>query len=156
MKDHHPTPLDSRAARVAGTNGTAMAAADYAVVEAIIAACALVALADDLVVARERQHLIRLICGNPALAEQSPAQIEKEFAMQSRLLYANPAAGRQRALRLIAEIAERSDMARIVLNACLLMTQADGQVTRQEIAAIKDIRNALKLDPRPVRPPLQR
>jgi tellurite resistance protein len=136
MKDHHPSLLGNRVARATSVDETAMVTADHAVVDAIIAASALVALADGLVVARERQHLIRLICGNSALAKQSAAQIEQEFALQSRLLFANPAAGRRRALRLITGIAERFDASRMVLNACPLMTQADGQVTRQEIAAI--------------------
>jgi hypothetical protein len=85
MKDHHPSLLGNRVARATSVDETAMVTADHAVVDAIIAASALVALADGLVVARERQHLIRLICGNSALAKQSAAQIEQEFALQSRL-----------------------------------------------------------------------
>ena len=87
--------------------------------EALVAACALLAHADGHATGSERL----------------------------RALAADPAAAKAEALRRVACLASQPHKARVVLEACATVCRADGRVGETEVAALREVRDALGLAP---------
>lgn len=118
-------------------------------VHALAAACAMVAHADGQAVPAEARRMLAVIRTSPLLSAIPAEEALALFVEYARAFGANPPRARTRALRRIRRLAEEPRQARLVLNACLLVSQADGLVHPAEMAAVRQVREALGLGPDP-------
>ncbi len=115
--------------------------------EATIAACAIIAHADGDVAAVERARMMQLMQTDPLLAMFPREAVLHEFATHARAFEADYGDALQEAIRPVMKLAGRKQYSQIVLNACLLITAADGRVDPRELEAISLVRDALNLEP---------
>jgi tellurite resistance protein len=113
--------------------------------EAMVAAFAVVSYADHVSSLIERWRVLDVVAGDPLLAVLPKAAIAEEWAMHRRAFTADPAAARQAALRQVARLASEPHKARMVLDACARIVNADTQAGPAEIKAMRDIAAALQL-----------
>ena len=118
-----------------------------ALLGAMVAGCAIIAYADGEAVSAERDKAFMLIQGNPLLFMFSPDAVLRAFRTHERAFREDAPAARVAALRLVEPLACEPEHARKVLNACLMLTGADGRMHPREITAIKQVRDALGLSP---------
>ena len=123
--------------------------------EATIAACAIIAHADGNVAMVERVRMIHMMHTDPLLAMFPRETVLQEFEIHTRAYEADYGKALQEATRLIMKIAGREKYSKIVLNACLLITAADGRVDPRELDAISLVRDALTPEPHPGSVPAQ-
>jgi tellurite resistance protein len=116
-----------------------------AMLEAMIAALAVVSYADEISSLIERWRVLDVVAGDPLLAVLPKAAIAEEWAMHRRAFAADPAAAREAALRQVARLAPEPQKARMVLDACARIVNADRQASPAEIKAIHDIAATLQL-----------
>lgn len=116
---------------------------------ALAAACALVAHADGQAVPAEARRMLAVMRTSPLLSAVPADEALALFVEYVRAFGVNPLRARTRALRRIRRLAEEPRQARLVLNACLLVSQADGVVQPAEMAAVRLVREALGLGPDP-------
>ena len=118
-----------------------------ALLEAMVAGCAIIAYADGEAVPAEREKALALIHGAPLLSVFSPEAVLRAFKAHEHAFRDDAPAARVAALRLVEPLAREPEHARTVLNACLTLTGADNRMTPREITAIKQVRDALGLSP---------
>jgi tellurite resistance protein len=116
-----------------------------ALLTATVAACALVAHADGAVAPAERRQLLALMRSDPLLSMFPHDAVEHAFATQERAFERDPAAAEAAALRQIAPLEERPRHARVVRDACRVMTAADTRVHPDELAALRRVAATLGL-----------
>jgi tellurite resistance protein TerB len=115
--------------------------------EATIAACAIIAHADGEVAPLERARMMQLMRSDALLAMFPRDIVVHEFDLHTRAFDADYGNAVQEALRPILALAGRKQHAEVVMNACLLITAADGRVDPREIDAIGLVRDALNMKP---------
>lgn len=118
-----------------------------ALLEAMVAGCAIIVYADGEAVPAERDKAFTLIRGNPLLFMFSPDAVLRAFRAHEQAFREDAPAARVAALRRVEPLAREPEHARKVLNACLMLTGADGRMHPREITAIKQLRDALGLSP---------
>lgn len=111
--------------------------------DAIVAACALVAYADGKVTVEERRSMLRAMRAMPALAAFSPAEVAAEFQIYAARFEQQPERARDHALRVIKSIVPRADDVALLLQACQHVMHADGIAHPAEYQAIGDVGRAL-------------
>lgn len=117
--------------------------------EATIAACAIVAHADGSVAPAERIRMMELMRAHPLLALFPRDEVIHEFTRHTYNFVEDPTEAMHHAIRQVMQVAGRKRLARVVLDACLVITAADGRVDPREIEAVRLIREALDLPPDP-------
>jgi tellurite resistance protein len=117
-----------------------------ALMEAMIAACALIAHADGSVDYSERKRVFRLMRTIPSFSVFSTAEVAAEFERHEKLFEYDPFLGRDRALDAIEALAPRASDVKLLLNACQQVLDADGVPHPKEYEALKEVRNALVCD----------
>ena len=115
--------------------------------EATVAGCALIAHADGTVVPAEKQRMLAVMRADPLLSMFPHDTVLAEFEAHGRALALDPARGQALALRQIEAMAPQTRLARVVLNACLAVTRADGHVHPREVEQVRLVRDALGLAP---------
>jgi tellurite resistance protein len=113
--------------------------------DATIAACAVVALADGDVAASERARVLTVMRKDALLSMFAQDEVRAAFDAHAGAFVENPAAAIEQALHAIMPLAGRGREARVVLEACLLITAADGRIDPRELDAIGLVREALGL-----------
>lgn len=113
--------------------------------DAVIAACAIVAHADGDVAPAERARATSVMRGDPLLSMFPRSEVRAAFDAHASAFNDDPAEAIEAALRMIMPLAGRRHDARVVLGACLLITTADGRIDRRELDAIGLVREALDL-----------
>lgn len=117
--------------------------------EATAAGCAIVAHADGEVVPAETRRLLSVMRTDPLLSMFPQDAVLAEFAGHARALVHDLQRGRANALLQIMPLASHPRLARVVLEACLAVTRADGLVHPREVEAVRLVRDALGLSPEP-------
>jgi tellurite resistance protein len=133
--DSNPADLTPFAAELRGT----------LMVEALIAAFAVISYADLVSSLIERLRLLDVVAGDPLLAAFPKAVIAEEWAMQQRAFATASDTARNAALLKVARLAPEPHKARMVLDACIRIVNADKQAGQAEIKALRDIAAALQL-----------
>ena len=114
-------------------------------VEALVAACAVIARADGKSSPIERWRLSTVLADDPLLASL-PADIADEASeMHRRAFLSDPVAARAAALQQVARVASEPHKARMVFDACVLVTRADQRTHPAELQALRDVKAALKV-----------
>ncbi|MDX2073012.1 MAG: tellurite resistance TerB family protein [Alphaproteobacteria bacterium] len=111
--------------------------------EALVAACAMVAYADGNADAAERNRLLGLMRRIPLLEGFSRDDLAEEFLRQEQAFAVDPEDARDRALAAIAAARPNAHEARAVLRSCEEIIRADGIAHPLEHAAVRSIIHAL-------------
>ena len=107
--------------------------------EAMVAACAIIAFADGKVDWTERRRTFQMMRAIPAFAGFSSSAIADEFARHERAFQAEPERARERAFFAIAVLEPHATHSRMLLSACEQVLEADGihhPLENQELGAI--------------------
>ncbi|MFM9850349.1 MAG: tellurite resistance TerB family protein [Hyphomicrobiaceae bacterium] len=111
--------------------------------EATIAACALVAHADGSVDQRERRRVLQLMRALPLFEGFSTADVISEFARQERAFEYDPSDARNIALASVAVLGAMPSIARLILSSCQHVLEADGIHHPAEYKALHELGDAL-------------
>jgi tellurite resistance protein TerB len=124
------------------------AAADKeALMEAMVAACAAIAFADGRLDIRERRRIFTLMQTNPIFTGFSHADVAGEFERQAHAFEDDYAAAKQEALFTIKALGATRAEARVILDACQQVLEADGVRDREEVDTLAEIYTALTAAP---------
>lgn len=115
--------------------------------EALVAACAVLSHADGRATGSERLRALALLQDDPLMAVFPRAALRASLDAHDRAFAADPAAARAEALRRVGHLASQPHKARMVLEACATICRADGRVGETEVAALRGVRDALGLAP---------
>ena len=118
-----------------------------AFLEATMASCALIAMADNEVTFSESSKIDQILMN---LEELRVYDVHEEIDLFNEHVDAirmNPEVGRADALRSIALIREDSKAARIIVRICIAIAQSDGAVSLVETNQLDDVCRMLDLDP---------
>lgn len=111
--------------------------------DALVAACAVVAYADGEADERERRRLLGMMRRIPLLAGFSSDDLADEFARHERAFESDPVDARERALAAIAALKPNTAEMRILLKSCDEILMADGVAHPLEYEALSSIGHAL-------------
>lgn len=117
------------------------------VLDALMASCALVAMADGHLDHSEQQKVYDFIHQSEELRSFNTQQVVARFDHFVRGLQMDPIMGRGEALRAVGRVRDQYDLARLVVRYGIAIGFADGQFERSEQETIRDICNELRLNP---------
>jgi tellurite resistance protein TerB len=112
--------------------------------EAIVAACAIIAYADGNADEDERRRLLSLMRRIPLLEGFARNDLAYEFALHEQAFELDPESATQTALKTIAALRPNGDEIRALLKSCEEIIQADGVAHPQEHEALRTITRALE------------
>jgi tellurite resistance protein TerB len=113
------------------------------VMDALVAACALVAFADGKADVSERNRLLGLMRRIPLLEGFSRDDLAEEFLRHERAFVFDAAHARERALEIIKALRPNANEARALIRSCEEIVRADGVTHPLENAALRSIITAL-------------
>ena len=111
--------------------------------DAMVAACAIVAYADGDADERERRRLLGLMRRIPLLEGFSRDDLAAEFAVHEQAFERDSVHARQTALKTIAALRPNGDEMRALLKSCEEIIRADGVAHPLEQDALRTIMRAL-------------
>lgn len=114
----------------------------HELVEALVAACAIVAHADGTVAAEERRRVLRAVQALPAPGMTSES-VRAAFLRHEIAFAQSPSAARSAALATVRAMQPSTHRVRLVLSACQQVLEADGVGHPAEYEALSDIGKAL-------------
>lgn len=117
------------------------------VLDALMASCALVAMADGHLDRSEQQKVYDFIHQSDELRSFNTQQVIARFDHFVRGLQMDPIVGRGEALRAVGRVRDQYDLARLVVRYGIAIGFADGEFARSEQETIRDICNELRLNP---------
>lgn len=117
------------------------------VLDALMASCALVAMADGHLDHSEQQKVHDFIHQSDELRSFNTNQVLARFDHFVRGLQVDPIVGRGEALRAVGKVRDQYDLARLVVRYGIAIGFADGQFDAPEQETIRDICNELRLNP---------
>ena len=115
--------------------------------EAIMAACALVAMADDELSFSESQKIDEVLEGLMRLRVFDVHEATDLFKDYVDLVEAGPASAQADLLRTVAKISDDEKAARLLVQVCIAVSRADGSVVSKETHQIAEICQVLRLQP---------
>ncbi len=114
--------------------------------EAVTAACAMVAFADGVVSLDEKLKMIGFIQHNDALKVFETSRVIDTFNAFAEGFERNPDIGRADALRAVSNILTKPDNASLLIRVCCAVCAADGEFDAREEEAIMALSHELKLN----------
>lgn len=111
--------------------------------EAMIAACAIIAHADGAVGPTERRRIFQLMRALPNFAAFPSDIVAREFARHEHAFSDQPEVGRRNALEVIARLKPHTGETQLLLSACATVLEADGVYHPQEYAELSAIAKIL-------------
>ncbi|MGO1117446.1 tellurite resistance TerB family protein [Rhodovibrionaceae bacterium A322] len=115
--------------------------------EATMATCALVALADGVVTFPERVRIDQMLESLTELKAFDPHEAVDLFNDYVEELQEDPAKGHARAISAIRAILDNPESAHLMLRIAYELSKADGEITRSERYRIKEIATLLEIAP---------
>jgi stress response protein SCP2/tellurite resistance protein len=117
------------------------------VLEAIVAACALVAMADGRLDPAERQKMLEFVNQSDELRVFDTQKVIQQFNLYVQKIERDPSIGRAEAFRALGRIRTKPEIARLVARYCIAIGFADGHFDPNEQQAVSDICRELGLNP---------
>ncbi|MCA1034000.1 TerB family tellurite resistance protein [Bacillus infantis] len=117
------------------------------VLEAIVAACALVAMADGRLDPAERQKMVEFVNQSDELRVFDTQKVIQQFNLYVQKIERDPSIGRAEAFRALGRIRTKPEIARLVARYCIAIGFADGHFDPNEQQAVSDICRELGLNP---------
>jgi tellurite resistance protein TerB len=111
--------------------------------EAMIAACAIIAHADGSVAPTERRRIFKLMRALPNFAAFPSETVELEFTRHEQAFSDHHELGRKHALEVVARLKPHPGETRLLLSACATVLEADGVYHPQEYAELSAIAKTL-------------
>jgi stress response protein SCP2/tellurite resistance protein len=117
------------------------------VLEAVVAACALVSMADGYLDATERQKMIEFVNSSEELRVFDSNKVIQRFNYFVARIEADRMIGRAEAFRALGKIRSKPEIARLVARYCIAIGYADGNFDHNEMQMVSDICRELGLNP---------
>lgn len=117
------------------------------VLDAVVAACALVGLADGHLDASERQKMMEFIHQSEELRVFESNKVIDKFNLFVTKIENDPIIGRAEAFRALGRVRTKPDIARLIARYCIAIGYADGNFDQNEQHMVRDICNELGLNP---------
>ena len=117
-----------------------------ALMEAMVASCAMVAHSDGTIEDSERRRMLLVMRALPTFAAFSPVEIAAEFDDHERRFREDPVAARAHCEALITAVAPRSKDVSMLLFACQQVMDADGVAHPAEYETLGRVGKALAAD----------
>jgi stress response protein SCP2/tellurite resistance protein len=117
------------------------------VLDAVVAACALVSMADGHLDASERQKMIEFVNQSEELRVFDSNKVMQKFNLFVSRIESDPTIGRAEAFRTLGKIRTKPEIARLVARYCIAIGFADGHFDPQEQQTVADICRELGLNP---------
>ncbi|AZU61741.1 TerD family protein [Neobacillus mesonae] len=117
------------------------------VLDAVVAACALVAMADGYLDASERQKMIEFVHQSEELRVFDTTKVIQRFNLFVSRIENDRVVGRAEAFRALGRIRSKPDIARLVARYCIAIGYADGNFDHSEKQTVVDICHELGLNP---------
>lgn len=124
-----------------------LAAGDEALMEAIVAGCAMVAYADGWVTPDEQKRMTGLIRAFDPVAAFGVAEVMERFEEISARFADDHDAGSTHALTLVSRLRGRPKDCRLLVETCCAIAAADGGFDAEERATVVAICDCLDIDP---------
>ncbi|OWR33065.1 Tellurite resistance TerB [Saccharibacillus sp. O23] len=115
--------------------------------DAIVAGCAIVSVADGTIDATEKQKMAGYIGRNEQLKVFNMSEVIDRFNHFAGNMEFDVMVGKQEALRVIAKFKSKPEVGRVIVGVCCAIGAADGDFDELEKAAVRDICNVLNLSP---------
>ncbi|MDO3408517.1 tellurite resistance TerB family protein [Saccharibacillus sp. CPCC 101409] len=115
--------------------------------EAIVAGCAVVSVADGTIDSTEKQKMAGYIGRNEQLKVFNMSEVIERFNHYAGNMEFDVMVGKQESLRVIAKFKSKPEVGRVIVGVCCAIGAADGDFDEQEKAAVRDICNVLNLSP---------
>ncbi len=115
--------------------------------DAIVAGCAIVAVADGTIDSAEQQKMAGYIGRSEQLKSFNISEAIDRFKHHAGNMEFDVMVGKQEALRTIAKFKSKPEEARLIVGVCCAIGAADGDFDDLEKAAVRDICNVLNLQP---------
>ncbi|WP_042455422.1 TerD family protein [Neobacillus dielmonensis] len=117
------------------------------VMDAVVAACALVAMADGYLDASERQKMLDFIHQSEELRVFDTNKVIQKFNLYVSKLQNDRMLGRADAFKALGAIRTKPEIARLVARYCIAIGYADGNFDHNEKQMVSDICRELGLNP---------
>jgi stress response protein SCP2/tellurite resistance protein len=117
------------------------------VLEAVVAACALVSMADGYLDATERQKMIEFVNTSEELRVFDSNKVIQRFNYFVSKIEADRMIGRAEAFRALGKVRTKPEIARLVARYCIAIGYADGNFDHSEMQMVSDICRELGLNP---------
>lgn len=114
--------------------------------DAIVAGCAVVSVADGTIDPLERQKMAGYIGRTEQLKVFNMDEVIQRFKHFTDNMDFDVTIGKQEALRAIAKFKTKPEAARVIVGVCCAIGAADGDFDDMEKAAVRDICNVLNLN----------
>jgi tellurite resistance protein len=113
----------------------------------VVAACALVAMADGYLDASERQKMTEFVHQSEELRVFDTNKVLQKFNMFVSRIENDRMLGRAEAFRALGKIRTKPEIARLVARYCIAIGYADGNFDNNEKQMVSDICRELGLNP---------
>jgi tellurite resistance protein TerB len=120
---------------------------DQALMEGVVAGCAMTAYADGWVTEEERRRMLGLIRGFEPVKAFGVDEVAHEFERLTARFAEDHAVGEAEALGVIAVLRGRDGAGELLVQTCCAIADADGGFDREEREAVIRICETLGLDP---------
>ncbi|MEO2075363.1 MAG: TerD family protein [Bacillus sp. (in: firmicutes)] len=117
------------------------------VLEAVVAACALVAMADGYLDTVERQKMLEFVHQSEELRVFETNKVIQKFNLFVSKIENNRMMGQAEAFRALGKIKTKPEIARLVARYCIAIGYADGNFDNNEKQMVADICRELGLNP---------
>ncbi len=117
------------------------------VLDAVVAACALVAMADGYLDASERQKMIEFVNQSDELRVFDTTKVIQKFNLFISKMENDRMMGRAEAFRALGKIRTKPEIARLIARYCIAIGYADGNFDNNEKQMVNDICRELGLNP---------
>ncbi|GLB61057.1 TerD family protein [Cytobacillus sp. NCCP-133] len=117
------------------------------VLDAVVASCALVGMADGRLDPSERQKMIEFVNSSEELKVFDTQKVIQQFNMFVQRIETDPIIGRAEAFKAVGRVRNKPEIARLVARYCIAIGYADGHFDQNEKQAVTEICMELGLNP---------
>ena len=117
------------------------------VLDAVVAACALVSMADGRLDPSERQKMLEFVNQSEELRVFDTNKVIQQFNYFIQRLESDRMLGRAEAFRALGKVRSKPEIARLVARYCIAIGYADGQFDQNEKQMVSEICRELGLNP---------
>lgn len=117
------------------------------VLEAVVAACALVGMADGRLDASERQKMMDFVHQSEELRVFETQKVIEKFNSFVKRIEFDPVIGRAEAYKALGKVRTKPEIARLIARYCIAIGYADGHFDQNEKQMVSDICRELGLNP---------
>jgi Tellurite resistance protein len=114
--------------------------------DAVVAGCAIVASADGVIGAAEKQKMIGYIQHNEELKVFETPKVIERFNFYTGNFDFDAMIGKAEAMKAILKFKDKPDVARIVVSVCCAIGSADGDFDESEKNVVREICRAVNLN----------